>query len=303
MAPKRVYAYIGLGVLLLILIASSVAIWIALRTKLETSKDRKDTTSNSKKSLGASEGNDFYVYNYLNKPVQVDIVETHSRIDRKFIQNISPHSRRGIKSSDVVKYLRSGTTLRVFVLDDGKRILFSNYTLDLPGNETIRALHIGMITSKWVGATPDSTFIPPNAIQGRPWIKIHNMTAMDLRINNNISISPYGLFRYTGRDHFGVRLGTIFTDQKGIFPSWTFKIPATDVYWGVVSDLQMPLFAGWQIDSEFTDESDEPQWLLQNGWMGGPAKGKIAPGFIPKDGPATPPLDRWGQLPKLPKVC
>ena len=282
---------------LLVLTVIAIIVWIALRVKKETTEKLVLPAR-----MGVPRGSDFFVYNYLNKPVQIDIVQGIPQI---FIDRIEPHQRRGVKMSDVVKYLRSGAMFQIYVLDPTKgRILFSNYSIDLPKDATIRALHIGMITSKWVGATQDYKFIPGlNAVQGRPWIKIHNRTALNLHINNNIDISPYGTLRYSGRDHFGVRLGTIFTDQEGIFPSWKFKVPATDVYWGVVSDLQMPLFAGWQIDSEFTDDSDDIQYLLENGFMGGPAEGNIAPGFIPRDGPATAPLDRWGQLPDLPKVC
>lgn len=297
---ERAHAYIALSVVLLILLILAVVSWTTVMTtdKKSSKKSKNKLTTDP----ATPKGSDFYIYNYLNKPVSIDIISEGLPIP--FIESIAPNTRRGLKMSTVVKYFRTGAYFKIHVLGVGDgRLHYSDYSLDLPENSTIRALHIGMITSRWVGATQDSTFKPGvNAIQGRPWIKIHNKTAINLHINNNIDISPRGTLRYSGRDHFGVRIGTIFTDQDGIFPPWKFDIPATDVYWGVVSDLQQPLFGGWQIDSEFDDEADEPQWLLENGWYGGPAYGGISPGFIPKNGPPTAPLDRWGQLPKMPKI-
>ena len=301
MPSKETYAYIGIGVGLLVIFIIVLVVWLVIRKR-----DKKGGSSGNTPKMATDpatpKGSDFYIYNYLNKPVRLDVVTPG--ITEPFIESIAPHSRRGLRMSTVVKYFRAGAYFKIYVLGLPQGpVHYSDYSIDLPKGTTIRALHIGMITSRWVGATQDYNFKPGvNAIQGRPWIKVHNRTALNLHINNNIDISPYGTLRYSGRDHFGVRIGTIFTDQEDIFPPWKFDIPATDVYWGVVSDLQQPLFGGWQIDSEFDEDADEPQWLLENGWYGGPAYGNISPGFIPKDGPPTAPLDRWGQLPPMPKV-
>lgn len=296
----RAYIYIGIGVGLLVIIGVVVAVWIGLRTKKETEKFEKP----SAKTGDPPRGSDFYIYNYLLKPIRINLVNPRTGLNQPFIDHIPAKTRRGLKISTIIKHLRTGARFRIYVLVSEGPLHFSDYDLDLPEGTTIRALHVGMVTSRWVGATQDYKFIPAlNAVQGRPWIKIHNKTALNLHINNNIDISPYGTLRYSGRDHFGVRIGTIFTDQQKIFPPWQFDVPATDVYWGVTSDIQQPKFGGWQIDSEFDDRADDPQWLLENGWYGGPGEGNIAPGFIPKDGPPTAPLDRWGQLPKLPKKC
>ena len=154
-----------------------------------------------------------------------------------------------------------------------------------------------MVTSRWVGADADYNIGKPglNAVQGLPWIKIHNRTQYPLSINNNINISPGGVLRYTGRDHFGVRLGTLFQDQDKIFKDFIFTIPATDVYYGVVSDIQQPLFGGWQMTPEFDDDPNEPQYLLEEGFMGGPAYPTMPYGLLYSEGPEVPPQDRWGR--------
>jgi hypothetical protein len=90
--------------------------------------------------------------------------------------------------------------------------------------------------------------------------------------------------------------------MEGIYPDFKFNVPATDIYYGVVSDLQQPFFGGWQIDADFDDVPEQPQYLLENGWMGGPAHGHIKPGDIPRMGMKQfPDMNRWGEE-KKPKA-
>lgn len=252
-------------------------------------------------------GNDFQIYNYLNKSICIDILQKHGKVDAyekplRLVENIRPRKSQGLKIDAVEKYFESGNRFRVYTFDERSPGLneefYADYEIDTPEGTTIKDLHIGMITSRWVGANDDFNIGKPglNAVQGLPWIKIHNYTDRVLVLNNNINISPKGTLQYTGRDHFGVRLGTVFSDQDGIFPDYIFTIPATDVYYGVVSDIQQPLFGGFQLDENFNDDPDEPHHLLENGWMGGPAWGNIPYGFLPTEGPYVPQQDRWGIL-------
>ena len=71
-----------------------------------------------------------------------------------------------------------------------------------------------------------------------------------IRLNENMNISSNGTLRYSGRDAFGVRLGTVFEDQDHIFPDFIFTVPATDIYYGVTSDIEQPLFGGSQLSPE-----------------------------------------------------
>lgn len=245
------------------------------------------------------DGNDFYIYNYLNKPIRVE-----SGKGDVIVAHIGARQSKGLKFSFISKYFLDDHKFNVYLLNNvngvEEKALFSEYKFDLPEGETIKHLHVGMVTARWVGATQDSTAIPGlNAVQGRPWIKIHNLTDRTLSLNNNIDISPNGVLRYSGRDHFGVRLGTVFKDQDGVFPTFIFDTPATDLYYGVTSDLQQPLFGGFQLDAFFKHSAEEPQFLLEKGWMGGPAHGNIPLGFLPIEGPAVSPADRWGQKASL----
>ena len=274
---------------------------IAVLLILNTGKSHKPKSISKEKPIreGFKSGNDFYVYNYLLKPVRV-VVEEPSGKETILISRLKPKTKHGLRISTIEKYLTNKNIIQVFILegdDEQEPKHYASYNFDTPDNTTVKALHIGMITSRWVGADADYNIGKPglNAVQGLPWIKIHNTTNQMLSLNNNINISPGGILRYTGRDHFGVRLGTIFKDVDGRFPEFIFTVPATDVYYGVVSDLQQSLFGGFQLTPDFVDGSDEPQYLLEEGWMGGPAYSKIPLGYLPIEGPIVPPTDRWGQ--------
>jgi len=243
---------------------------------------------------------DFLVYNYLNLPVTIKVHEKDPQgasVSSIFVTDVKPHQTKGVTIDKVDRYLRGGNKIEILVNQNGEDVHISNYELNYDRNETIKSLHVGQMTSRWVGATQDSTSIPGlNAVQGRPWVKIHNRTDREILLNKGgIKIPPDGFVRFKGRDHFGVRLGTIFKDVEGIYPDFNFDVPATDIYYGVTSDLQQPFFGGWQIDAWFNDVPEKPQYLLENGWMGGPAKGHIKPGYIPRYGMKQfPDLDRWG---------
>lgn len=247
-------------------------------------------------------GEDFYIYNYLKKPI---IIKSLSHMLQRnppvpvVIATLDPQSKKSFDREEFNQYLTSGNKWAIYVKMDEPQedILLSEYEMNVPEDTTIKMLHIGMITSRWVGASSDFNTGKPglNAVQGLPWIKIHNFTDFPLALNNNINISPGGVLRYSGRDNFGVRLGTVFKDQDGIFPDFIFTTPATDVYYGVTSDIQQSLFGGFQLTPEFHSDSFEPQYLLENGWQGGPAQPMIPYGFIPIEGKVDFHLDRWGQ--------
>lgn len=242
-----------------------------------------------------SHSSDFFIYNYLISPIQISVM---SQGKEEVLENKIPgNSKRGFKLKTIKKYFVPHNEIIVYIHTSLGLKRFGKYVFMTPKDTVIKALHVGMITSRWVGADADYNIAKPglNAVQGLPWIKIWNTTDLTLSLNNNIDISPGGLMRYPGRDHFGVRLGTVFKDQNNIFPDFIFTIPATDVYYGIVSDLQQPLFGGFQLTPFFHHDEEEPQYLLENGWFYGKAEGKIPYGYIPKNGPPTPPTNRWGE--------
>ena len=238
----------------------------------------------------------FKIYNYLNKSIKIinDGIQIAKVRSRNFIM---------IPDKIVATHFIRGNVFKIIIFDEddatwNERELM-NYTLDVPEGETIKALHVGMITGKWVGADEDYN-IGKNgavAVQGMPFVHFHNFTDYVLRINENINISPNGVLKYTGRDHFGVRLGTVLRDQDEIFPNFIITTPITDLYIGVVSDLQQAKFGGFQLTPKFESDGTEPQFLLEKGWMGGGRDmSTIKYGYLPYEGPEVQPRNKWGEL-------
>ena len=321
MNKKIAFIVVLVGIILLVIICMALQIstkngtpQIPNRGNAPVKKAKLSPSGSSEEKSFTEEfinlGDNFYIYNYLNKPVKIYsnmIVLESNPAKPSLIATILPHSRKGFSKKDIQQYLKRGSKFSVYIIGDKKtskkkysspgecEYLFSEYELDVPEGETIKMLHVGMVTSKWVGSDGDSSISPGNAVQGLPWIKIHNMTDYPLSINNNINISPQGTLRYSGRDHFGVRLGTVFKDQNGIFDDFIFTTPATDIYYGVVSDIQQALFGGFQLTEKFIDSTYEPQFLLQKGWQGGEAYPRIPYGLIPTLGNPVSPQNRWGE--------
>ena len=293
---------------LIVLFGMTIVLWLSVAPP---EQNKKYIPKSPAKKEGFTHGKDFYVYNYLQKPIRIKSIKKVGGVNgkwensapEKFIERLESKSKRGFLIKDVVDYLGADNRLQIFVLEnstDGeeKEQFYAEYKFDIPDDTTVKNLHVGMITARWTGSDGDYSIDAPglNAVQGLPFIKIHNLTDFPLALNENINISPGGTLRYTGRDHFGVRLGTVFEDANGIFQTYIFTVPATDVYYGVVSDIQQPLFGGFQLDPELNDDPGEPQWLLEEGRMGGPAKGHIPAGFLPIEGPHDlPPQNRWGE--------
>jgi len=232
----------------------------------------------------------FKVYNYLKKPIRLEV-------DGGVLLKVEPRDYVTVPDAVVATNFIKGNVFKIVieVSPQNERVLM-NYQLDVPEGETVKCLHIGMITGKWMGASEDYN-IGKNgavAVQGMPFVHFHNWTDYVLRLNENINISPNGVLKYTGRDHMSVRLGTVLRDVDGIFPDFIIKTPITDLYFGVVSDLVQAEFGGFQLTPEFESDGTEPQFLLEKGWMGGPSRSTIKYGYLPYLGPEVVPKDRWG---------
>lgn len=249
----------------------------------------------------------FSIYNFLLKTIRVtfskrygDTYIPHNAANPNGIV-IPPRSMKKLGRKFFEEYFANGNRVHIHISDDLKpglgEMLYGEYDLDTPG-AFIKFFNVGMITARYVGGSADRSYRPPNAVDGMMYIKIHNMTNNFITLNGNINIGPKGKLRYTGRDHYGVRLGTVFKDTAGIHPDYIFTGRFTDIYYGVTSDVLQPLAGGFQL---FDDYDDEPMGLRyplefgDPGMGGGPAKPSIDPNYLPYLGPEVPPKDRWGR--------
>lgn len=298
---------LGIVVVTIIVVFLLVSIIVGIPSSSSASNNdvsKKESPEINKKTMFNAQDDEpkkFYIYNYLLKSLEVQLLPKTDNVGTGpsiVLAKIPPRQKKGIPMSTAIKFLRTKNMLRFNLFDELKpgleKLHFADYHITTPKDEMIKALHVGMIASKKVGANQDDHLVTGwNAVQGRPWVKVHNMT--NLRINLvQGSINPGGILRYSGRDHLGVRLGTMFEDRDGNYPTFKYKIPATDIYYGIVSDIEQPLFGGWQIDWVYDDDPDSPMYLLELGWLSGPANNNIDPRYIPRNGPEVPLKDRWG---------
>lgn len=259
----------------------------------------------------------FKFFNYLNVPVKVEYSQPQSSVKTVILEKIDVDESLGIPKIYLQNLIKKNGKLYITIVNNSgyKITKFQNYIITDPSNDFIQKgeLHIGMISSRWVGANSDYNIGQPglNAAQGLPYVRLHNNTGDILRLNHNIEILPGRFLRYNGRDNFGVRLGTKFestgfgdcTQKLSVFPTFIMSIPATDIYFGIVSDKPQAKFGGFQLTDIYENNSpneQEPQYLLEEGWMGGPSRSHIQNGFLPIESgtflTGPPRANRWGQL-------
>lgn len=230
----------------------------------------------------------FLLFNYFPKhQVQVEIVHPDFQMDRQIapvaepvkfytvtptpLATVKPLKTEGITRDKVEKYLKPGTLLRFYVINNkGDKQHYSDYIVNTRDNERIKNLHIGMITTRFSTSGSDSlhlTTTSANAGQGSAWLVIHNTTNLPLVLNDGeIQVDPHSTFRYLGYLNQGVTLGTYFRDSTGLYPEYQLLQPYTDLYYGIISDLQQPLNGCLQYD-EFNDQCEygETIWPFVEG--------------------------------------
>lgn len=235
----------------------------------------------------------FLIYNYFPKhSIIVDVEEYSSLMSNqrpvvttRLADLVLPKKTAGLTKQQVRDHLKGGNIIKIYVVSpSGERRHFTDYTINLDpdSGERIKALHVGMITTRFIGSTDGlrATTTSGNAISGNATLKIHNLSYIPLRLNGDaidretgtdidpssgggIMIRPHSTERYLGYLHQGVTLGTIFSDDDGLYPDFQYLEPHSDLYYGIVSDLRQPLSGCWQL--EFNDECDYGQtmWPFQ----------------------------------------
>lgn len=222
----------------------------------------------------------FLIFNYLpNHSVQIDVLTPKLNVAtghpeslvsmlvdqdesaysiKPLVKSVKPLKTEGLTKENVIKHLTPGTLLRFYVVDrNGVKRHYTDYVVNTRDNERIKNLHVGMVTTRFMANSTDSlhmTTTAGNAGQGSAWLVIHNTTKIPLSLNNGeIKVEPHSTFRYLGYLNQGVTLGTYFKDDTGLYPDYQLLKPYTDLYYGIVSDLQQPLDGCLQYE-EFNDQ-------------------------------------------------
>ena len=214
----------------------------------------------------------FQVFNYFpNHSVRVEALNPTSGESVILVDDIKPLKTKGIVKDKIVKYLQPGNVLRIYTTSpEGECKHFSDQVVDGERNERIKNLHIGMITTRFIGNTTDGlrmSTLADNAIQGHAWLVIHNLTEIPLRLNDDIIVAPHSTERYLGYLHQGITLGMIFKDQDCMYPDFQYLNPHSDLYYGVVSDLRQPLLGPFQLEYNDDCDTDQTLWPFELGQM------------------------------------
>lgn len=193
--------------------------------------------------------------------------------EKTLVERIEPLQSGGLYREQVIQYLRSNNILRFYVskgdgTDAGWKH-FSDYEIDTNDDSRIKALHVGMITTRFIGSTDGlrMSTVAANAIDGNAWLKIHNLSKLPLRLNDDIVVAPNSTVRYQGYMNMGVTLGFWFKDQDGLYPTFQYLSPQSDLYYGLVSDIRQNLSGC--VQSEFNDvcEYGQTMWPFQENVM------------------------------------
>ncbi len=214
----------------------------------------------------------FWIYNYLpNKSVTIRASESTVVVPAKGAIQIP-------KGAALMNALSPGSNIEMTV--DGKP--YVTYTVDTREGERIRALHVGMVTSRFIGTATDSLHMQSqanNAVSGNAWVVMHNVTARWLRIipqaedylplnrEKMIEIAPFSSFRYLGYKNSGITLGSVFRDVDGLYPEYVYLYPHSDIYWGIASDLKQPVYGCFQLEFDDACEYGQTLWPFEEGVM------------------------------------
>lgn len=225
-------------------------------------------------------GFDFTVYNHLAVPISVVIGDKKMRVES------------GKTSKIRLNDLPVGSVIDVYILKDKRYEVIHKKLATYKVEKEIKELRVGMITSRWTNTHMGVPVSPGNATGGMSTVNLINLTDFDITLNDK-SVASKGLTPYRGKDGLGVRIGTILVDEDGVFPDFKIETPATDIYYGVVSDSYKELFSGWQESNEYKDKPADPiHHLLEQGHMGGPPMPTINYSSLPREGET---VNRWGQ--------
>ena len=221
----------------------------------------------------------FRVFNYFpNNPIRVDLLIKKgeasevphgltggSYLQKTLIEKIAPQKSGGIPRNLVLQDLVEGSIFKIYVLDPtGKTAPREFGTSEIKTNawERIKNLHVGMITTRFIGTTDTlrMTTTAGNAVNGNAYLVIHNLTELPLRLNDgDIEVPAHGTTRFQGYRHQGITLGYYFNDDDGLYPQYQYLEPFSDLYYGVVSDISQPINGCWQ--TEYNDQCDYGQTL------------------------------------------
>jgi hypothetical protein len=268
----QIYVLVGMAA-----IAAASIIYVVFLNKGHRSKFSSSSPSSNIRKKRDPPTN-FFIHNYFpSHSISIDVkLPTGDIIN--MVDMIKPLKTKGLTSDQVRDFLGGGSVLKIYLLPPkvATKIHFLDYAITTDKLERIKSLHVGMITTRFIGTTDvlRMSTVNGNALGGSAFLRVHNLSYIPLSINNGeLIVPPHSTEKYKGYLHQGVTLGTylkadpISLDESKIYPDFQYLKPYTDIYYGVVSDIRQPLNGCWQ--TEFSDLCDYGQtmWPFEDGIM------------------------------------
>lgn len=231
----------------------------------------------------------FYVYNYYKVPIDVlvskeevigqDSAQILTEIDGTVVDKIkvSIYERKPADVVDDFQYItlvsgvQSGKfkaiqnnnwknitdNKKILIVESGTKNAIGKSVMTIPKGKTIKALHCGMNTGHTaIEMTSDITKSPLGT--ALPRLRIVNVTPRTVNLTttggNVLTIPASKSLLYFGEYENGIPMGVTFRDVDGILPDYNLKIPVTDLFLGVISDIEIPLYRGSKIGQAFFDD-------------------------------------------------
>lgn len=202
-----------------------------------------------------SKGDDlFYLYNYYREPVDIKIiVKGASQTEEQLLFSKVVNGRReGVDRSTASKLLRDGSTIKIYSSKFG---LIGQGILQLAIDKTIKALHVGLLSGHedltMAGEGTKSTL--GTAISRLNLINVTPRT-INLSIGSDqVMIPSNSSVLYYGPGRAGLHFGVTIRDQDQLLQNYIIDRPITDLYLGLISDAQTPLYNGSKFGRDFDD--------------------------------------------------
>lgn len=247
-----------MNIILICVLVVLITLYIIFIIRLPHKKDKAE-------SFKSTKHHSFQIKNYLiGRPIKIEVEnETGEKL---YISDVIPaRGSIGVSESDRLKSFGGGNLIKIYTIEnDNKPLLYSKIYIDTGKKEFIKSLYIGQVTTRFSGTTDvfRQTVTNSVAVNGLPWVKIHNLTDQVIRLNGKIQVEPHSTVRYQGYLNSGVALGTYFKNDEGIYPEFQYLKPQSDIYYGLVSDLEQSLNGPLHYGDDFSDIIDPGQTLF-----------------------------------------
>ena len=217
--------------------------------------------------------NNFPIRNHYKVPVDIHVStpitpseNTHGENVKSFVVKRVEPGKGSYYNSPVI----NGSVIKIYLSNpsQGKGpvspVLLEETVINIPEGKAIRAIHTGLMSSHYdISISSDPIKSPlGNLGSAIPRLRIVNTSSRTLRLNGNIVIPSRKSFMYMGEFGNGIPIGTILKDQDGYLHDFKIDRPISDLFMGITSDINVPLYTGAKLGNQFDDTTGTTEFIL-----------------------------------------